>query len=69
MEADAKPDILTAAPLASAAGVRHAFFGRRGGVSTGLYNALNCGFGSNDDTKNVARNREIAMSGLDLAPA
>ncbi len=48
-------------------GIRHAFFTRRGGVSRGLYESLNCGFGSGDATESVARNREIAMEQLDLA--
>ena len=29
--------------------IRHGFFTANGGVSTGLYQSLNCGFGSNDD--------------------
>ena len=33
------------------AGVRHGFFTRKGGLSTGLYDSLNCGLGSDDDTK------------------
>ena len=50
------------------AGVRHGFFTRKGGLSTGLYDSLNCGLGSNDDTKMVQANRSrvaVAM-GLDL---
>ncbi len=37
--------------------VRHGFFGRRGGVSTGVYNSLNCGHGSGDDPEKVTENR------------
>lgn len=37
--------------------VRHGFFGRRGGVSTGVYNSLNCGPGSGDDPAKVLENR------------
>src|ERR1700732_250118 len=48
-------------------GIRHAFFTRRGGVSGGLYESLNCGFGSGDAAESVARNRGIAMGQLDLA--
>jgi polyphenol oxidase len=40
-----------------AAGVRHGFFTRQGGVSTGLYASLNCGPGSRDAPENVAQNR------------
>ncbi|MBV8889974.1 MAG: peptidoglycan editing factor PgeF [Alphaproteobacteria bacterium] len=47
--------------------IRHAFFGRQGGVSGGLFASLNCGFGSGDAAENVARNRAIAMARLGLA--
>jgi YfiH family protein len=43
--------------IGPAAGVRHGFFTRQGGVSTGLYSALNCGLGSADDAGNVTENR------------
>jgi polyphenol oxidase len=48
-------------------GIRHGFFTRRGGVSEGPFGSLNCGFGSGDAAKRVARNRAIAMAGLGLA--
>jgi YfiH family protein len=44
-------------PLLTRAGVRHGFFTRQGGVSTGLYEGLNTGVGSNDDPAAVAENR------------
>lgn len=44
-------------PLLECAGVRHGFFTRAGGVSTGLYEGLNTGVGSNDDPAAVAENR------------
>ncbi|MBL6598153.1 MAG: peptidoglycan editing factor PgeF [Alphaproteobacteria bacterium] len=47
-------------------GVRHAFFTRRGGVSTGIYHSLNCGLGSDDDPNAVRANRARAMAALDL---
>ena len=34
--------------------IRHGFFTANGGVSTGLYQSLNCGFGSNDDPANAS---------------
>lgn len=43
--------------LANLRGIRHGFFTRAGGTSQGLYAALNCGPGSNDDPGNVAENR------------
>lgn len=37
--------------------LRHGFFTREGGVSQGLYDSLNCGFGSDDEASAVAENR------------
>jgi hypothetical protein len=48
---------LQADGLAAEAGLRHGFFGRRGGISQGIYAALNCGFGSADRREHVAENR------------
>lgn len=39
------------------AGIRHGFFTRDGGVSTGIYTGLNCGVGSSDETTLVLENR------------
>lgn len=39
------------------AGVKHGFFGREGGVSTGIYASLNAGTGSGDDPAKVLENR------------
>jgi YfiH family protein len=47
---------------------RHGFFGRRGGWSSGLYESLNCGFGSNDDPATVARNRTHVATALGMVP-
>lgn len=38
-------------------GIRHGFFTRAGGVSTGIYASLNCGPGSGDSAEAVAENR------------
>lgn len=38
-------------------GVAHGFFGRKGGVSGGIYASLNCGYGSGDDSASVCENR------------
>lgn len=35
----------------------HGFFSRRGGISTGIYEGLNCGAGSSDDPAAVTENR------------
>jgi len=48
---------MESAILTAAASVRHGFFTRRGGVSAGIYDSLNCGFGSNDRHEHVAENR------------
>lgn len=49
---------LTPAPLLSGiSGLSHGFFGRRGGVSGGIYDSLNSGEGSGDDPRNIAENR------------
>jgi len=51
---------VTRSPLLSE--VAHGYFGRRGGVSSGVYSSLNCGPGSNDDPALVAENRRITAS-------
>ena len=58
--------VVTSGALGADLGIRHAFFTRRGGVSEGLFGSLNCGFGSGDSPKRVARNREIAMDHIGL---
>ena len=54
--------------LSEAVGLRHGFFSRRGGVSDGLYNSLNCGFGSSDNPANVTKNRARALMALGTQP-
>ena len=51
---------LQSALLASQPGLRHAFFTRQGGVSTGIYQGLNVGLGSKDDPAAVRENRRLA---------
>ena len=36
--------------------LKHCFFSRKGGFSSGLYKGLNCGRGSKDKKKNIVRN-------------
>ena len=45
-------------------GVAHGFFGREGGVSTGIYASLNCGPGSRDAPEAVTENRRRAAAAL-----
>ena len=49
-------------PLLDLAGIRHAFFTRQGGVSTGLYASLNVGRGSKDAPDDVIENRRRAAA-------
>ena len=44
--------------------VRHGFFGRIGGVSTGAYKSLNCGPGSGDAPEKVLENRRRVCHAL-----
>ena len=55
---------ITADCLAEIDGIRHGFFTRGGGVSTGIYGSLNCGLGSKDDAALVSQNRERIAAGL-----
>ena len=51
-----------------AAGGAHAFFGRAGGISKGIYASLNAGPGSRDDQADVAENRRRIAAALEVAP-
>lgn len=51
---------------ATTARARHGFFGAAGGVSTGVYASLNCGYGSQDDPALVAQNRACVAAAMDL---
>lgn len=46
--------------------LKHAFFTREDGISSGVFSGLNCGYGSGDETANVDKNRDIAMAKLGL---
>ncbi|HMO09308.1 MAG TPA: peptidoglycan editing factor PgeF [Paracoccaceae bacterium] len=48
--------------------LRHGFFTRRGGASSGIFAGLNCGPGSSDLSDAVAINRARAAEALGLAP-
>ncbi len=60
----APPPFVTAGNLLRLAPrIRHGFFGRAGGVSTGIWSSLNTGPGSKDWSEHVAENRRrIAMA-------
>ena len=50
--------------LSSLTGIRHGFFGRKGGVSTGIYESLNIGLGSDDDARAIRDNRDRICNAL-----
>ena len=50
----------------SGVGIEHAFFTRQGGMSSGIYQSLNCGTGSKDNKEAVLNNRAKAMAALSL---
>jgi len=50
--------------LSALSGIRHAFFTRQGGISSGIYTSLNGGLGSNDDPAHVAENRRRMAQAL-----
>ncbi len=60
------PDRLTSDVIGDVNGIRHGFLTRAGGVSSGLYDSLNCGYGSGDTPENVHENRIRAKSTLSL---
>ena len=55
--------------LSGIANVRHGFFTRAGGVSSGIYAGLNAGLGSSDDPDLVRRNRARIAEWLGLPGA
>ena len=48
--------------------VRHGFFSRRGGASSGIFAGLNCGYGSSDQTEAVAVNRQRVAAAMEVEP-
>jgi polyphenol oxidase len=60
--------MIEARELSRHAVIRHGFFTREGGHSTGLFTSLNCGFGSGDDLGAVARNRQVVSEKLGTTP-
>ncbi|EPX81498.1 peptidoglycan editing factor PgeF [Litoreibacter arenae] len=58
-------EILTADSLAP---VKHGFFTRKGGASSGVFAGLNCGQGSSDQTEAVLTNRARVADAMQVAP-
>ncbi|WP_187428318.1 Polyphenol oxidase [Roseobacter fucihabitans] len=48
--------------------IRHGFFTRRGGASSGVFAGLNCGQGSSDQREVVAINRARVAQAMEVAP-
>jgi YfiH family protein len=65
---DAPLNPLVSPKLAALSGIRHAFFTRKGGVSTGIYDSLNVGRGSKDDPSDVLENRRRAAAWFGAEP-
>lgn len=59
-------EILTADALGP---LRHGFFTRRGGASSGIFKGLNCGAGSSDQADVVAINKARVAEAMDVLPA
>lgn len=56
-------EVLTSPELAP---IQHGFFTRRGGASSGIFQGLNCGTGSSDQSEAVAINRARAADAMDV---
>jgi YfiH family protein len=56
------------ADVLSVPGIAHGFFTRKGGVSSGIYESLNCGLGSKDERAAVLQNRDRVARHLGAAP-
>ncbi|MDA0655745.1 MAG: peptidoglycan editing factor PgeF [Proteobacteria bacterium] len=57
-------NILTDPAFETVDGVWHGFFTRHGGVSEGIYDSLNMGFGSDDVYEKIAENRRRACAAM-----
>ena len=58
-------EVITSDALAR---IRHGFFTRKGGASSGLFASLNCGFGSTDRKETVSTNRKRVADALGISP-
>ncbi|SDG50035.1 peptidoglycan editing factor PgeF [Pelagibacterium luteolum] len=62
------PPLEKSPALTTASGIRHGFFGRRGGVSEGEFASLNASSAVGDDTANVVENIHRAVMALKGGP-
>ena len=58
------PPYALSSKLSDVSGVKHGFFGRKGGVSNGIYESLNIGQGSDDEAQNIRDNRDRIRDAL-----
>ena len=61
--------MIQAPNLARLAGIKHGFFGRRGGVSEGVFTSLNASLRNADDIANARINRERIAKAIDGDPS
>ena len=55
-------------PSPGKATLKHGFFTASGGISRGVYDSLNCGYGSNDNRASIDENYRRVAAGLGFAP-
>ena len=46
--------------------INHCFFSKKGGYSSGIYESLNCGLGSEDNKNNVTKNLEFVAKKMEI---
>ena len=46
--------------------IKHCFFSKRNGYSTGIYKSLNCGHGSKDNNKNIQKNLKLVAKKMQV---
>ena len=59
-----RPSFIESTRIKTVPDIRHGFFTRHGGVSTGPFTSLNCGYTTGDDKNSVTQNRSIACNAL-----
>ena len=63
-----RPDPVRSPLLEKRQGIRHGYFTRIGGISSGIYQGLNIGTGSSDDQTLVAENRRRVADWMGVPP-
>jgi len=52
--------------LSNFTNITHCFFSKKGGVSKGIYDSLNCGFGSSDNKRNIKDNLSLVSEKIGI---